>query len=71
MADGNKLEGPLYNDTMCLISSGEPGDTNNSRLCVKNSPLILAPIPTTDNTFQGVLGLSKGEVPELNYVKLL
>ena len=62
-AGKSKLSGPLYNDTMCLISSGKPGDADNSRLCVQNSPFILSPIETEENTFQGVLGLAKGEDP--------
>ena len=51
MVHGSKLEGPLFNDSMCLISSGEPDDKANSRLCIDNSPFIHAPILSDENTF--------------------
>ena len=57
--------GPIFNETMCLIR-GEAGGQN--RLCVKNSPIVLTPFGDDLGGYQGVLGLSHGE---MNYVRLL
>lgn len=48
---GQRLEGPVYADRMCLISSGEPGDSSSSRLCVNDNKFILAPILSDENTY--------------------
>lgn len=68
---GMVLEGPLYTDNMCLIHTGEPGDTASARLCVKDLPFILAPIVKDVNTYQGVLGLARGRADRPGYVQLL
>ena len=66
---GQTLRGPVYSDRMCLISSGEPGDTG--RLCVNDNQFILATILSDENTYQGVLGLGRGTKQRPSYPKLL
>lgn len=68
LGPGMELEGPVYTDNICLIHSGEPGDTASARLCVKELPFILAPIVADVNTYQGVLGLARGPVDRPSYV---
>ena len=50
---------------MCLIRSK---DRTKGRLCVGRAPMVLAPIGDDLNGYQGVLGLSRGE---MNYMRLL
>lgn len=68
---GEDLQGPVYNDSMCLIHPGEAGDSGSARLCVKDLPFIWASIDADENTYQGVLGLARGPQGRTNYVKLL
>ena len=48
---GQKLTGPMFTDQMCLISSGEPGDTKSNRLCLPDYPFIRAAILSDDNSY--------------------
>lgn len=57
--------GPIFNETMCLIRSK---DRTSGRLCVPRAPMVLAPIGDDLDGYQGVLGLSRGE---MNYMRLL
>jgi hypothetical protein len=68
---GRVLEGPVYNDSFCLIHPGEAGDSSSARLCVKGLPFILAPIVEDVNTYQGVLGLARGNEERPTYIRLL
>lgn len=68
---GRKLKGEVYKDNMCLIHSGEPGDTASARLCVKNLPFIQAPMDGDDNSYEGVLGLAPSPNGRDSYVSLL
>ena len=52
-------EGPVYNESVCLIHSGEPGD-NSGRLCLKDFPFVWVDINSDENSYQGVLGLARG-----------
>jgi len=42
------LDGPLYNETMCLMHTGEARDSI-SKICVNNIPFILAKIDQPQN----------------------
>lgn len=71
LGPGMKLEGPVYNESMCLIHTGEPGDSGSARLCVKDLPFVLASIDNDENSYQGVLGLARGKDNGASYVKAL
>ena len=63
----NLYSGPIFNETMCLIR-GHKDSVEGNRLCVRNSPIVLAPIGNELYGYDGVVGLSHGE---MNYVKML
>ena len=71
LGPGFVLSGPVYNDTVCLIHPGDPGDKSKGRLCVQSLPFIRAPMDTDDNTYQGVLGLARGPGDRWSFVKYL
>lgn len=48
---GLDVEGPLYNETMCLIHSGEPGDHGSARLCAQDVPFIYADFEMDVNSY--------------------
>lgn len=63
-------DGPVYNESMCLIHTGYKADIKDAKLCVQNIPFILAKIDQDQNSPQGVLGLAKGK-NRLTYINLL
>lgn len=63
--------GPVYNESMCLIHTGYKKDIQDAKLCVKNIPFILTKIAdTNENSPQGLLGLAKGK-NRLTFINLL
>lgn len=59
-------EGPLYNETMCLIKHRD----GSTRMCLKHYPFILSSIDNQGYySYQGVLGLSHGEMNFMRIVK--
>lgn len=55
------LEGPLYQEQMCLIHSAKNSDASNARLCVQDQPIILANMESDSNSYSAVLGLARGK----------
>lgn len=63
--------GSIYNESMCLIHQAEAADRSKSRLCVSKMPFVYAELDSDDNTYQGMLGLARGNSQQINFVKLL
>lgn len=61
----------MYNESMCLIHSGEPGDVASARLCVTDMPFVSVPFMEDENGIQGVLGLARQVSDKPNYINLL
>lgn len=59
------FSGPMYNETMCLIKH-EDGET---RLCVEKYPFISARANDGFYSYEGVLGLSHGEMNLMKFMK--
>lgn len=59
--------GPMYNETMCLHRGGKLLGENH--LCVRQYPFILADVGDGFYSYQGILGLSHGEMNFVKYLK--